>query len=101
MPYIKKHEQGVFKSMMANVDVANMTASALFKFASKSAGHFNFVVTKLIMYRLKRQGMSYANLRMILGDLEAIKTEFYRRVVADYENKKLEENGDVYEEFTL
>jgi len=31
-----------------------------------------------------------------MGVLECIKQEFYRRAVAPYEDKKKEENGDVY-----
>jgi len=31
----------------------------------------------------------------VLGALEATKLEFYRRKVAPYEDKKIEENGDV------
>lgn len=31
-----------------------------------------------------------------LGTLEAVKQEFYRRVVAAYEDLKIQENGDVY-----
>lgn len=37
----------------------------------------------------------YGDLNEILGCLEATKQEFYRRVVAPYEDKKIAENGDV------
>jgi len=33
----------------------------------------------------------------VIGALEACKLEFYRRAVVPYEDKKIKENGDVYE----
>jgi len=33
-----------------------------------------------------------------MGALEGAKLEFYRRVVVPYEEKKMKENGDVYNE---
>jgi hypothetical protein len=40
--------------------------------------------------------VNYARLAEILAALESAKLEFYRRVVAPYEDKKCAENGDVY-----
>lgn len=37
----------------------------------------------------------YKDLAEVLGALEATKQEFYRRIVAPYEDKKIKENGDV------
>ncbi len=36
-----------------------------------------------------------------MGALEGSKLEFYRRIAAPYENKKMKENGDVYEELVI
>ena len=41
-------------------------------------------------------GNSYATINDIIGALEGAKMEFYRRVVAPYEDEKIKENGDVY-----
>ena len=38
---------------------------------------------------------SFANMNQIIGVLESVKQEFYRRVVAPYEDKKIKENGDI------
>ena len=46
-------------------------------------------------YRL-RLGDSFATFADILAALETTKLEFYRRVVAPYEDTKCAENGDVY-----
>jgi len=40
--------------------------------------------------------LTYSLLNEVMGVLECCKQEFYRRPVADYENKKLDLNGDVY-----
>lgn len=37
----------------------------------------------------------YADYQSFIGELEAAKLEIYRRQVAPYEDKKIEENGDV------
>ncbi len=39
---------------------------------------------------------SYQGINDIIGVLECAKQEFYRRVAAPYEDKKIKENGDVY-----
>jgi len=48
-----------------------------------------------------RKGVKYATLNTVIGVLECAKLELYRRVVADYEDQKCEENGDVYDSITL
>lgn len=45
---------------------------------------------------MKAAGWSLAD---VLGTLECVKLEFYRRVVAPYEDKKCAENGDAYQPF--
>lgn len=40
---------------------------------------------------------SYSKIAIITGVLENIKQEFYRRVAAKYEDKKILENGDIQE----
>lgn len=63
------------------------------------AGELNYKITKTILEYLaiqKTSHISYYMLNEILGVLEAVKLEFYRRVVASYEDQKIKENGDVY-----
>ena len=62
----------------------------------EGAGPLCYALTKQINdYRL-RLGDSFATFADILAALEATKIEFYRRVVAPYEDAKCAENGDVY-----
>jgi hypothetical protein len=56
-------------------------------------GEVNYVISRLINLSYERR---YASLNRAIGVLECIKQEYYRRVVAPYEDEKIKENGDVY-----
>lgn len=47
-------------------------------------------------YLQRAQGPSYKIINEIIGVLECVKLEFYRRIAAPYENDKQQANGDVY-----
>lgn len=55
-------------------------------------GAFNYAVTSLLKSVYPE---TYFNFNRAIGVLECIKQEYYRRDVAPYENRKIEENGDV------
>ena len=56
-------------------------------------GDLNYVFTKI----LKRGVLnpSYATLNALMGVVECVKQEFYRRDVVPYEEKKIKANGDI------
>ena len=58
-------------------------------------GDLNYAITKLVMHRWwnKRR---YTTIVGVMGTLLCVALEFYRRVAAPYEDKKKEENGDVF-----
>jgi len=87
MPYIKqKARDELMKLHIAITDTP-----------IKNAGELNFIITQLIMSYLHHNNIwGYQQINDIIGALECAKTEFQRRVVAEFENKKIEENGDVY-----
>lgn len=62
----------------------------------ETAGELNFVITTLIKDHLDRKGLSYTEINTLIGVLECAKLELYRRVATPYEDKKIQENGDVY-----
>lgn len=62
----------------------------------ESPGELNFAITGLIKAYIEENGTSYSVFNDIMGALEGAKLEFYRRVVAPYEDSKIKENGDVY-----
>lgn len=57
-------------------------------------GDLNFVITTLLLMTLQEK--RYQTLERVIGLLECVKMEFYRRMVSPYEDKKIIENGDVY-----
>lgn len=63
----------------------------------RTVGDLNYLITKLCLYYLEEytEG-NYADFNSIIGVLECAKLEMYRRMVAPYEDNKIEENGDVY-----
>ena len=63
----------------------------------QDAGELNFAITMLVDNYLKEKGgVRYAQLNEVIGAMDCAKLELYRRVAAPYEDKKIEENGDVY-----
>lgn len=59
-----------------------------------SRGDLNYCITALVSAQVKAVG--YAAIEQAIGVLECAKLEFYRRVAAPYEDRKCQENGDVY-----
>lgn len=63
----------------------------------ENAGELNYTISLLIDDYLKRQGaMKYTHLNEVVGVLECIKLELYRRLAVPYEEQKMRDNGDVY-----
>lgn len=65
----------------------------------ETPGELNFAITTLVDDYTGVAGggeVSYSGLNEIIGVLECVKLELYRRVAAPYEDQKRQENGDVY-----
>ena len=58
-------------------------------------GELNYVITKIIHRYAKKGSENYSTYNEIIGVLECAKQEFYRTVVAPYEEEKRKENGDI------
>jgi len=61
-----------------------------------TAGELNYLFTMLAKQYVEKKGLSYQVINDIIGAFEGAKAEFQRRVVGPYEDKKIEDNGDVY-----
>ena len=59
-------------------------------------GQLNFQIAEMCNAYIDREGRSYETFNAVIGVLECQKLELYRRLVAPYEDKKLEANTDVY-----
>lgn len=64
-----------------------------------SAGELNYNLSQVINKYLSPSvsgPINYSSLNEVIGVLECLKMEVYRRIAAPYEDKKMEENGDVF-----
>ena len=84
MPYIKKEDRKKFYPHLGNL------ADEI-----ETDGDLNYCITKLLHLFIKKHGKNYANLARCIGSLKCVSMEFYRRVVAPYEDIKIKENGDI------
>ena len=82
MPYIKGSlRDNLFPSIEAPIN---------------SSGELNYVLTEVIKKYMSDKNFNYQVINDIIGALECCKQEYLRRVVFDYEDSKIEINGDVY-----
>jgi hypothetical protein len=89
MPYITKDRRQVLKEGCKQlVDTVEEHM--------QGPGELNFVFSLLARVYLEKFGKNYSTMNEIIGVFTSAKDEFYRRVVAPYEEDKITENGDVY-----
>jgi hypothetical protein len=62
----------------------------------RTPGELNYVITRSLVNYYDSSNFDYQVINDIIGALESAKLEFYRRVAAPYEDRKREQNGDVY-----
>lgn len=86
MPYIKQDDRDQFA----------MFEDALLATRITTAGELNYLMTQLLQAYLHQNGWNYAHMNDVLGALEGAKLELYRRKIAEYEDRKCSENGDVF-----
>lgn len=59
-------------------------------------GDMNYIITSLIhTWIVAEGGLRYKNLNNAIGILECAKLELYRHICGPYEDKKIEDNGDI------
>ena len=61
----------------------------------RNAGEMQYVIAQLVKDYLG-DDYSYQDLNDVMGALAGAQMEFYRKVVAPYEDTKIDENGGVY-----
>lgn len=61
----------------------------------ENQGELNYCIYKLSRLIIQRAGESYENLSMCSSAMEHAKLEWYRKVLAPYEDKKIKENQDI------
>ena len=61
----------------------------------QTVGQLNYHISMLLRAYVDKHGLCYGSINDVVGVLESAKAEFQRRVVAPYEDKKIQENGDL------
>jgi hypothetical protein len=87
MPYIKQSER-----QSIDADIQEFIGQIGGKKIT-NVGELNYIITKLL---LSMEPQNYSDYNSLIGVLECVKQEFYRRAVVAFEEKKKEQNGDVY-----
>lgn len=91
MPYIRDTAREYFAKLLVELRHVSIADS----------GELNYLVTELVNQYHATHQKNYQTMNDITGALEGAKLEYCRRVVAPYEDTKIEMNGDVYSEETL
>jgi len=84
MPYIKQEDKEKFRDMITKIPEFS------------SSGELNYILTSICLRYIKQKGCRYALLNDVIGALQCVILEFYRRLVSPYENLKKCQNGEVY-----
>jgi len=87
MPYIRKEERPKFNPLIDEL------AKVLLTDEQALAGNLNYVVSSLL--RRLSKNLRYVRINELMGVLECVKQEYYRRIAAVYEDEKIRTNGDV------
>ncbi len=86
MPYIDKNKRDLVVDHL-------LYALKHEKDVGFKAGELNYCITTILNLTNPK---TYSDYNTLIGVLECVKMEFYRRAIVPYENKKIKENGDVY-----
>lgn len=86
MPYLENQRRIDLRELITKLE----QAIAYFNFVP---GDVNYIITKLCHAYIETKGECYQHYNDLIGALESAKLELYRKRVANYEEKKEEENG--------
>jgi len=89
MPYIKPEDRLKFDARI-NALITDITLH------KATDGDMNYIITRLLDAAFDLKNTKYTKINTAVGVLECCKLELYRRKAADYEDTKIQENGDVY-----
>ena len=89
MPYIKDDRRKAIVDEyegQINIDVNEIM----------TAGEMQYAMAVMFKSYIDRLGLQYQNLNDVMGAITGAQQEFYRIMVAPYEDKKIRLNGGVY-----
>ena len=97
MPYIKKSSRNKIRHVIGQ-DASGASNFLVNVAAITTPGELNYAFSIIAADYVKRNGLNYQNINDVKGALQGALAEFDRRVTSPYEDQKIAENGDVYNE---
>lgn len=88
MPYINRTDRAKYQNVIKEL------AALVPQDPKERAGNMNYIISLLIQ-KVYGPNMRYADHNEVVGVLNCIEAEFYRRFTAPYEDKKVTEQGDL------
>ena len=88
MPYIKNESRGQYENLLTEL------AAIIPSDPMERPGHINYLVSKLLE-KVYGKNMRYAHHNEVIGVLNCIMLEFYRRKTVPYEDEKIASEGDI------
>ncbi len=88
MPYIARKDRPQYQ------EIINELASRVPKDRMARPGHINYIVS-LLIEKVYGKELRYADHNEVVGVLNCIALEFYRKKTAPYEDIKIKEEGDL------
>lgn len=88
MPYIPTKDRGQYQNAI------NELAALIPEDRMARPGHMNYIIS-LLIERVYGQSLRYADHNEVVGMLNCVAEEFYRRKTAPYEDIKIESDGDL------
>lgn len=88
MPYITQQDRSKFMWVKQAIEDQ----------PPETAGEIQYLFALIIHQFIYDKGLNYQRCNDVMGALTGANLEFYRRFVAEYEDTKIRDNGDVYYE---
>jgi len=97
MPYIKKEDRAKYDEIINSILFDIKCDKVSWSYDPKrevSMGELNYLISSIV-WKLFDTAPSYTLGNNLVGMLECVKQEFYRRKLAELEDRKIKENGDI------
>lgn len=95
MPYIKEEKRDILDPVIDKLH-RTLVDLEMDDDMNNMEGNLNYTITRLLMMVYgDRNSTNYSQINDAMGVLGSVKSEYYRKVAAPYEDQKAFENGDV------
>ena len=91
LPYISKTQRSALDGL---IDSLAQEAKKLGKDETERAGILNYITTRLTLVMIPQD--KYWKIALAAGVFSNLASEFYRRLAAPYEDRKIKDHGDVF-----